>query len=270
VLLVNDQKKTQRDFIGRFTTVWFSPETINIINGGPKFRREFLDAYFCQININYTIAFLEYIKALEARSRLLHAKDRVSINKFIDRYDTHLAVHAAELINIKQEMCDILKNEVEKSAKRQSRYEIKWRFEPSVKKDNIFDENLVSTIKTLLKESREKDIATKRTHVGPHRDDWTLDLKDLTNHDDVYDLRFYGSRGQKRMSLLILTLAIVSMLEASKKSKPVLLLDDVVSELDDENVGLILDLLRQKGQQSIITSTHDKIMGLDDVNIIRL
>ena len=268
-LLIDDVKKTPRNFTGVFSTVWFSPETINLITSSPRNRRELLDAYFCQLSIDYTIALMDFQKALEARNKVLKVQDRSYMYKYLPKYDEILIKYSLELINQKNILAEQLRQEVVAASTKQSRYEINWTYEPNVAPHPIFDENIEFLLAQNLHEMREKDIATKRTSVGPHKDNWTLTLRDLSS-SDRYDLRHYGSRGQKRMGLLIFTLAIVSLLEKAKGSKPVLLLDDVVSELDAENVDLILNMLHNTGQQSIITSTHNKIDGLDKANVISL
>ncbi|MEI7603983.1 MAG: DNA replication and repair protein RecF [bacterium] len=269
-LVIDDQKKIQKHFVGKFSTVWFSPETINVITASPRHRRELLNAYFCQISYEYSVALSDYQKALEARNRLLKNADRNGINFYIKRYDEVLIKYGVELINVKKALCEKFSAFVSNASEKQSRYKVIWKFEPDVELSDIFDQNIALAFRECLKANLEKDIRSKRTGVGPHKDNWTLLLTDLVNKSEAYDLRFFGSRGQKRMGLLIFTLAVVAMIEVEKGSKPVLLLDDVVSELDEENVDLIIDMLLEKGQQSIITSTHDKIDGLNKVKVVYL
>jgi len=268
-LTQNGQKTTYRNFIGQFTSVWFSPETINVITQSPRHRRDLLDSYFCQISTEYFIALNQYQKSIEARNRVLKIQDKFYLKNLLPKYDKILARSGQELISIKRKLVLDLSQAVEQASKKQKRYEICFIHESSIPLHDIFDENIYVTFMLQLAENQEKDIAMKRTNVGPHKDNWTLSLKDFSIGES-YDLRFYGSRGQKRMGLLIFTLAIVALLEQARGSKPVLLLDDVVSELDDENIGLIIDMLHATDQQSIITSTHREIPGLEKVNLIIL
>ena len=282
-LVIDNLKKTQRGFIGLFNVVWFSPETINIITSAPKYRREILDAYFCQLSSEYFIALTEYQKALDARNRFLKIQDRDNIYRYLYKFDEIFAKRAKDLIEVKNRLIIRLKKAVVISSLLQNRYNINFELEPNISLHEIFDENIYIKIVDQLKINKEKDIATKRTNTGPHKDDWTLTLSSNpplssgTSTNDspsyeatLYDLRYFGSRGQKRMGLLIFTLSIVHLLDEEKGSKPVLLLDDVVSELDDENISLIISMLNRKDQQSIITSTHSNILGLEDINLITL
>ena len=266
-LVYDNVKKIQRNFVGLFSVVWFSPETINIITSAPKQRREVLDAYFSQLSIDYLLSLQTYNKALDARNRFLKTNDKSTIYRFLSKYDEVLAREGEILLKIKLVLIKQLINEVSLSSIQQNRYKVDFLYVPNIGISQVFDENIKAQILYQLEQSRHKDVLSKRTNTGPHRDDWTLLL---TSSENTYDLRMLGSRGQKRMGLLIFTLAIVSLLKQEKGSNPVLLLDDVVSELDDENVSLILNMLHKPNQQSIITSTHKNILGLDSVNIIEL
>lgn len=268
-IIIDGQRKQIKNFVGRFCTVWFSPETINVITASPRYRRELLDIYLSQLSPEYIIAFTAYFEALTGRNKFLKSLNGSLNAPILDKFDEVLAKRGAELIEVKYKLCNELKIYVDKNSQKQERYEIQWNYEPNIEKHPIFDENMEHAFKTHLLNSRQKDMILKRTNVGPHRDDWTIILRDK-KENILYDLKSFGSRGQKRMGLLIFTLAVVDILENAKSSKPVLLLDDVISELDHENVGLILDILNNKGQQSIITSVSDQIGDLKNVNVIKL
>jgi DNA replication and repair protein RecF len=268
-LTIDSQKLQRKNFVGRFCTVWFSPETINVITASPKYRRELLDIYLCQLSLEYILALTEYNESLDARNRFLKNSNGLVNVKFLEKYDDILSKRACTLIEIKTKLCLDLKSYVDETSSLQNRYHINWNFLPNVEKDPIFDENMENTFRQKLIESREKDIILKRTNIGPHRDDWTIQLKDKESGVE-YDLQNYGSRGQKRMGLLIFTLAIVNILEKEKGSKPILLLDDVISELDSENVGLILNMLNTPEQQSVITSTSKDTSLSEGINLIEL
>lgn len=231
--------KRQGDLFGMLNLVFFSPEDLYIIKNGPADRRRFLDFELCQLDKVYLYHLTNYNRALIQRNNLLKQIGlEKSLLDSLSIWDEKLVEHGSKVIrtreafisNLNEVVCPIHKKLTGGSE------ELQLSYEPSI--IGIFGENLAK--------SREKDLVLKMTNVGPHRDDMSF----LSNK---IDLRRYGSQGQQRTAALSCKLAEIELVKAAIKENPVLLLDDVLSELDR---GRQNHLLNNIGDiQTIITCT---------------
>ena len=235
------------DFLGMVHSVLFSPEDLQIVKEGPSERRRFIDNELCLLDKIYLNEYIQYRKALEQRNRLL--KDIVyepSLMKTLDVWDEQLIRFGRDMIirreDFIKELHDItLPIHYKLSGERE---ELELFYEPDIEAEN-FEKKLY--------ESRERDLKTRTTNVGPHRDDMSFMVKD----EHKIDARIYGSQGQQRTCALSLKLAEISLVEKVTGEKPVLLLDDVLSELDSGRQKYLLEGLNDI--QTFITCT-----GLDE------
>ncbi len=232
------------ELIGLGNFVFFSPEDLNIIKNGPSERRRFIDMELCQLDKIYIYHLSNYNKALNQRNKLL--KDYFfypEADVMLDVLDEQLVTHGTVLINLRksfimdlnQIICEIHNRLSGKREHLVLEYENQTETEEFSKK---------------LAENREKDIKTKMTNHGPHRDDLCFLI-------DGIDIRKFGSQGQQRTAALSLKLAEIEIVRQSVKDTPVLLLDDVLSELDSSRQKYLLESIHDI--QTFITCT-----GIDD------
>lgn len=234
------------ELFGIGNVVFFSPEDLSIIKNGPSERRKFIDTELCQSDKIYAYNLSSYVKILNQKNKLL--KDvGISKNKeledTLDIWDERLAMFGSEIISRRKkfisDMGDII-YEIHRMIT-DSKEQIKIVYEPSFNGNNLYDEFI---------KNRKKDIYYKSTSIGPHRDDISFFINGM-------DVRKYGSQGQQRTAALSLKLSEIEFVKKKVGDVPVLLLDDVLSELDSNRQKQLLNSI--KGLQTIITCT-----GLDE------
>lgn len=232
--------KKSSELIGLVHMVFFSPEDLSIIKNGPGERRRFIDMELCQLDKLYLHNLTNYNKALNQRNHLLK---QISLNdNLLDTlciWDIKLVEFGKKIVESRKAFIDQLNTIIFDIHKRLSgnKEELFIKYVPNV---------IADSFEKKLEESRTKDIYTKNTGVGPHRDDIQFLIKGA-------DLRKYGSQGQQRTSALSLKLAEIEMVKRVVGEKPVLLLDDVLSELDRNRQNYLLDSI--KDIQTIVTCT---------------
>lgn len=236
--------KKASELFGILNIVFFSPEDLNIIKNGPAERRRFLDSELCQLDRIYLADLTNYNKILAQRNKLL--KDmiyRPSLSDTLPVWDMQLIKTGKKIIRRRKQFVDELREIVSDIHYRISggKEELFLKYEPNI--DDIFFEDELSRAK-------EKDKKLCQTSVGPHRDDLLFSIGDV-------DIRKYGSQGQQRTSALSLKLSEIELVRKSISDTPVLLLDDVLSELDSSRQNYLLNNISDT--QTIITCT-----GLDE------
>ena len=236
--------KRARDLLGILNVVIFAPEDLGIVKNGPSARRRYINNELCQADPVYFKDLSDYIKCLEQRNKLLKDMDDDSSRAGeLDVWDMQLVSIGKKVISARrafiEEMngiiCDI-HSEITGGAEK-----IKLSYENDVDEDNFEEE---------LSISRNKDIRFGTTSRGPHRDDMAIFVNGS-------DLRVFGSQGQIRSGALSLKLSEIKMIKNKTGHVPVLLLDDVLSELDTGRQNLLLSGI--EGMQTLITCT-----GLDE------
>ena len=236
--------KKASELFGIVNVIFFSPEDLNIIKNGPAERRRFLDSELCQLDRIYLADLTNYNKILAQRNKLL--KDmiyRPSLSDTLPVWDMQLIETGKKIIRRRKQFVDELREIVSDIHYRISggKEELFLKYEPNI--DDIFFEDELSRAK-------EKDKKLCQTSVGPHRDDLLFSIGDV-------DIRKYGSQGQQRTSALSLKLSEIELVRKSISDTPVLLLDDVLSELDSSRQNYLLNNISDT--QTIITCT-----GLDE------
>ena len=236
--------KKASELFGIVNIVAFSPEDLNIIKSGPQERRRFIDLELCQLDKLYVYNLVNYNKALNQRNQLL--KDlafRPDLMDTLDVWDMQLVEYGKKLIERRESFIkslDVVISEIHGKLTGEKE-ELHIFYEPSCKKEELEE---------LLKRNRERDIRQKMTNGGPHRDDISFYVKEN-------DLRKYGSQGQQRTAALSLKLAEIEIVKKIIGDDPILLLDDVLSELDSKRQNHLLNNINDT--QTIITCT-----GLDE------
>ena len=236
--------KKASDLFGILNIVFFSPEDLNIIKDGPAERRRFLDLELCQLDKIYLSDLTAYNKVLKQRNSLL--KDmiyRPDLKDTLPIWDEQLVEYGKRIIRRRQSFIEELYEIVQEihgnlSGKREL---LTLKYEPNVESIFFQDE---------LFRASERDRKLCQTSVGPHRDDISFMLGDI-------DIRKFGSQGQQRTAALSIKLSEIKLEKKSNGDTPVLLLDDVLSELDSNRQNYLLNSIHDI--QTIITCT-----GLDE------
>ena len=232
------------ELFGIVNVVFFSPEDLSLIKNGPADRRRFVDLELCQLNRLYVHSLVSYNKILMQRNRLLKELTfKPEYEETLDIYDMQLAQYGREVIRCRSQFIGQLGEIVHRIHRDLSggREELQISYDPCASLEGL-EESIVR--------SRVQDMKQKMTLVGPHRDDIGFYIGDA-------DLRRFGSQGQQRTAALSLKLAEIELVKQVVKDYPVLLLDDVLSELDGERQNHLLAAIDQI--QTMITCT-----GLED------
>ena len=244
--------KRASELFGMVKIVFFSPEDLNLIKKGPSERRRFIDFELCQLDKLYIKALISYNKALIQRNKLL--KDYSKKSEFydmLDVWDIQLVNFGSIIINLREKFLSDLNCIMP---------DIHYRL--TGKKEVIslhYDKNTsVDNFENMLKKSRETDVRLKMTNVGPHRDDISFLIDSKSENGSLIDLKIYGSQGQQRTAALSLKLAEISLVNKLSGDYPILLLDDVLSELDINRQKQLMSYI--DNIQTIITCT-----GLEDI-----
>lgn len=231
------------ELMGNLNVVMFSPEDLKIIKDSPSFRRKFLDIELCKINSNYYYNLVQYNKVLEERNALIK-RYYDSNSKIIDVYDEQLSNYGSYIIKCREDYIDklnqkgkIIHNDITSNTEN-----INFKYITSIKNTKDAKEE----IKNLLLKNRKNDFERRITSIGPHRDDIYIDINGI-------DVRCYGSQGQQRTSILTIKFASVEIIKELIGEYPVLLLDDVLSELDEKRQKYILSSIINI--QTVITGT---------------
>lgn len=224
--------------------VFFSPEDLGIIKNGPAERRRFLDVELCQLNRLYTHQLISYNRIMNQKNKLLkEAAFQAELPDMLEIYNEQLAKYGTALIQMRETFLKQLSGLVQDlhASLTGSREQLQMRYEKNVESDNF---------QIALKKAKAQELKQRVCLVGPHRDDIAFSINGI-------DIRHFGSQGQQRTAALSLKLSEIKLVEAVTGDKPVLLLDDVLSELDRSRQTLLLQSIGS--MQTLMTCT-----GLDD------
>lgn len=244
-IAIDGQKiKKAADLMGLLNVVLFSPEDLSIIKNGPAERRRFADMELCQLDNFYLYNLNHYNKIVNQRNTLL--KDMYfnpELKETLNIWDSQLVSFGSKIIERRQQFVSQLCEIIYDIHKRLSgdKEELVIKYEPDVS---------IEDFEKVMRINQERDIKLKQTTTGPHRDDFSFMVNGI-------DIRKYGSQGQQRTAALSLKLSEIELVKKISKSTPVLLLDDVLSELDSNRQNYLLNSIGNI--QTIITCT-----GLDD------
>ena len=241
--------KRAGDIYGLLNIVVFSPEDLTMIKSGPKARRRFLNQELCQTDRLYFSNLARYQKCLLKRASFLKTGDVEKFPEELDAWDMQLVFLGKQIINSRKKFISEISpivNSINKKISGGSE-EIELIYEPNVTEED-FEKTLAAT--------RARDIRMRENHVGPHRDDFSV----MINGKDA---RLFGSQGQQRSAALSLKLAEIEILKEKTGEVPVLLLDDVLSELDTDRQQMLFKGI--SGGQTLLTCT-----GLFDIERVNL
>ena len=231
--------ESPRAMMGRFRCVVFSPSTLSVIKGSPGERRRLVDVALSIIRPNYAVIMSRYIRTLDQRNALIKKiyEKQYDLN-ILDTWDDALALLGASIIKYRLEYIESLK---EKSAdiysgisSSKENFAVSYSFGKSMELNG--DKDIKEILFNELYNSRESDLKKLYTSAGPHSDDLLVTLNGR-------DARLYGSQGQQRSCALALKLGEASIMGELTGEEPVVLLDDVMSELDEGRQRFILNYL---------------------------
>ena len=244
-IAIDGQKiKKAADLMGLLNVVFFSPEDLSIIKDGPAERRRFADMELCQLDSFYLYNLNHYNKIIGQRNKLL--KDmyfQPELKETLNIWDSQLVSFGSKIIERREKFVKQLGDIIFDIHKKLSggKEELVIAYEPDVS---------IEDFEKQMKYNQDKDIRLKQTTTGPHRDDFSFVVNGV-------DIRKYGSQGQQRTAALSLKLSEIELVKKISKDTPVLLLDDVLSELDSNRQNYLLNSIGNI--QTIITCT-----GLDE------
>lgn len=236
--------KKASELFGILNIVFFSPEDLNIIKNGPAERRRFVDLELCQLNKLYVYNLVQYNKTVIQRNKLLKDIDyNTSLKETLPMWNEQLLKYGTELIIMRSEFIKELNPLIAEihAGLSGGKETLSIAYEPNVSPENFREQ---------LAKNQFQEIRQRQTLTGPHRDD----LNFIVNGTDI---RRFGSQGQQRTAALSLKLAEIELVKKIVKDYPVLLLDDVLSELDSKRQEHLLSEITHI--QTLITCT-----GLDE------
>lgn len=248
------------ELIGLLTVVYFSPDELKMIKEAPQERRRFTDLSLSQQSKPYYVALSKYNYLLAQRNKLMKSTDFAEFSTTAFIWETQMAEVAADIIIKRREF-------IEKIGRFADKYhrsiagegeDITLVYEPCVEAETR--EEIKEMLLAKYEESHEKDYELGYTTVGVHREDFNITSKGI-------DLRKFGSQGQQRTAALVIKLAEIEYYYGESGEKPVLLLDDVLSELDESRRTALLEATA--GTQTIITCTefNEKISDYHEIRV---
>lgn len=259
---INGVGKRMVDFVGNLRTVLFWPEDLELVTDSPSRRRRYLDFVLMQTDREYRRALQSFEKGLRQRNRVLEAiRDRGAHRHQLLFWD-QLIIKTGEYITKKREEYINYINSYQRlaSSAQLKGYQL------------IYDKSVISEGR--LHQYSEEEVAAGVTLVGPHRDDIEFRIKNLElriKNEEDRNLSHFGSRGEQRLAVLWLKLGELAYIKQLTEEEPLLLLDDIFSELDHEHRKIIFDIIG--AQQTIMTTTDLHLIEkskLKDVELIEL
>ena len=235
---INRAEKKKSQYEGAQTkTVLFSPEQINIVIGSPSLRRDYFNKTISLFDFEYKKRLINYEAALRKRNKVLELKLPVDrLKQELVFWNDYLTKQGGYLTRHRQLYVDFLNKNQRLDSK---------KFSISYLKSEINDE--------VLREHLSEEMRLRKTLVGPQKDDFQIAV-------DGKNVHHFGSRSEQRLSIFWLKLNEIKYFEQEYQKKPIILLDDIFSELDQENQKVIVRLVRQ--YQTLATTTELKLLDL--------
>ena len=249
------------DLLGNLNVIFFSPDELKLVKDAPQDRRKFLDTDISQLSKNYFYQLTKYNKILDQRNKLLkNTQTPQVLEQTLPIWDIQLADVGAKIVFSRLKFLERLKG----IARRAHRFLTSQNEELEISYAGIIgqtEEEIKNKILEDLKRSKEKDIKLGFTNIGPHRDDIKLVVNSV-------DIRSFGSQGQQRTVALSMKLAELEIFKEEIGEYPVLLLDDVLSELDQDRQQKLINYVGR--MQTILTTTQYDPFMFQSANIIKI
>ena len=253
IILLNDIKiKKLSELLGNINTVIFTPDDINILKGGPQNRRKFLNIMISQLRPKYMHVCNMYAKTIDERNNYLKKIKLENANEnLLEIWDNQLIEYGNIIANYREEFIEKIKSKIRDIHKNitENKEELKIKYNSDCLDKEKF--------KKLLLERRKIDIIKGYTARGAHRDDFEIFINNMP-------VNIYGSQGQYRTAMLSLKLSELNVIYEEINESPILLLDDFMSELDNNRINNFLKTI--KDTQVIITCTEKLKIENNDKN----
>ncbi len=245
-------------YIGQLNVVLFAPEDLNIVKGSPAVRRHFIDMEFGQMSSKYLYNISQYKSILKQRNQYLkqlqrrQAKDLVYLGVLSDQlaaYGAEVTVARRQFLQQMEKWAQKLHQEITKD-----REVLTFKYQSQIPEEQLDQsvEELYQQFQTLYEKQQIREVEQGTTLIGPHRDD----VQFLVNDKDV---QAFGSQGQQRTTALSVKLAEIDLMKAQTGEYPILLLDDVLSELDDLRQTHLLKTFQNKVQTFLTTTSLENV-----------
>lgn len=258
VKINNLEKRKISEYIGAINIVIFSPEDLALIKGSPQVRRKFLNTEISQINPIYMYHLTQYQKIIYQRNNLLKdfSKDKKNKIELLEIWDEQLLEHGTKVI-IKRiqfiKQLELWAKQIHLNiTNEKENFSILYKSFISNKNETVSESDIIKIYRKNLIDIREKELIRGVTLIGPHRDDIEFYINDI-------NVQVYGSQGQQRTTALSLKLAELELINEKIGEYPILLLDDVLSELDQKRQNYLIKTFEKKVQTIITTTSIENI-----------
>lgn len=242
------------DYISCLNVIIFTPDDLDIVKGSPNIRRNLLNIQLSQISKTYLNTYNEYNKILKTRNEYLKIlyNNNIADKTYLDILTEKLIDKAVTIYQERKQYVDFINENIDKNyhfISGDSGLSVKYI--NNIEIDNYDSDTIKQVFRDKLKKNYYRELQQGMTLYGPHRDDLVFEYQGN-------DLKLYGSQGQQKLAILCFKLSEIPIFKNYSGFYPVLLLDDIFSELDIKKRNKVLDLIHDFGVQSIITTTDLK------------
>ena len=264
---VNGVPKRSSDFVGLLKAVMFAAEDVDLLSGPPTLRRRYLDILTSQITPGFAREAQDYQRVLTQRNHLLKSiRERAARESELEFWDVQLSIHAARIMDARMRVMKALDENMDPIHRELSGLDqtLSLKYSPSF--ETGYYEDVRDLSKMMLdgfREIRRREIGAGFCLIGPHRDDFSAKL-------DGMDVGSFASRGQARTAILAMKLGEAQLIGDRVGDKPVALLDDVMSELDEDRRRHVFDRIRDYEQVIITTAETDLSDVMGDLPVRRI
>ncbi len=247
--------------MGNLNVVMFSPEDLMIIKDGPAERRRFVDIGISQIKPKYFYMLQNYGRILVQRNNILRKINETGKNKdLLEIWDENLIKTGSEIMMVRYEFARVMEKFAEYRHRTLTKEKegLLFKYKPSIKIEKEWDiNNIYNSLKRKIELNKKKEIEKGQTMIGPQRDDFEIEIDNMS-------AKIFGSQGQKRTAILSIKLAEIDIMKEITNEYPVLLLDDVMSELDEKRQSYVFNNI--SNIQTIITCTGKESVFMEKRN----
>ena len=243
--------KKVADYISYLNIIIFTPDDLEIVKGSPNVRRNLLNIQLSQISKEYLKSINEYNKLLKTRNEYLKVifQNNIADKAYLDIITDKLIEKAIVIYQKRKEYIDFININIDKNYSEISNDSgLSIKYVPNIEFDDYEYETIRKKMKHIYKKNYMKELNYGMTVYGPHRDDFYFIYNDK-------DLKYYGSQGQQKVAILSFKLSEIPIFKEYSGTSPVLLLDDIFSELDIKKRNKLLKMIGSDDIQSIITTT---------------
>lgn len=245
---INDVRTPVSRFVGMLPTVSFLPRDLDLFTGAPADRRRFLDQFLCQVSPPYLESLSKYGQILKQRNALLkRIAQGIAQKSDMEAWDSALSKEGAVLTSLRLELIETFGMSLMAELQTLGEHWVEVHFSYDRASSKTACAELEAELCGLLAQNIDRDVLMQSTSVGPHREDWMLQV-------NGHPLGEVGSRGQQRVAMLALLFLQASYLELRTGERPVVLLDDICSELDAKHQDRLLNGL--SGNQVVLTGVQ--------------